>query len=177
MSTTILTRLWRMVLLLLVQLLLLNHIHLFGYATPVVMAYMTIPFGRGSSRVGLLLWGFTAGLLYDVFSNTMGLGMTTGTLLAMLQPVLLNLFTPNEAPEDIKPTMRSMGVRQYLLYVFSTMFIYHLVFYVLDAFTLSNWPLTLMAVVCSTLMAFLFVVFVQYLHSSASSREQQHLRK
>ncbi|MCR4613292.1 MAG: hypothetical protein K5778_04750 [Bacteroidaceae bacterium] len=175
MSTTVLTRLWRMLLLLLVQLVLLNHIHLFGYATPVVLAYLTIPCHRGSSRVELLIWGFVGGLIYDVFSNTMGLGMATGTMLAMLQPVLLKLFAPNDAPEDLLPSMRTMGARLYLLYVFLTMLIYHVVFYALDAFTLQNWPVTLMAMACSTLMAFLFVVFVQLLSSSIrSSREQQH---
>ena len=167
-----------MVLLLLVQVVLLNHIHLFGYATPVVLAYLTIPFHRSSSRVELLIWGFVAGLIYDVFSNTMGLGMATGTLLAMLQPVLLKLFAPNDAPEDLRPSIRAMGPRLYLLYVFLTMLIYHVVFYALDAFTLQNWPVTLMAIGCSTLMAFLFVVFVQLLSSSIrSSREQQHSRK
>ena len=167
-----------MLLLLLVQLLLLNHIHLLGYATPVVMAYLTIPFHRGASRVGLLLWGFCAGLIYDVFSNTMGLGMATGTLTAMLQPVLLNLFAPADAPDDLRPTMRTMGTQPYLLYVLLTMLIYHTVFYALDAFTLQNWQVTLMAIGCSTVMAFLFVLFVQILLSSIqSSREQQHTRK
>lgn len=173
-----LTRFWRLLLLLLVQLLLLNHIHLFGYATPVVLAYMTIPFRRGASRIGLLLWGFVTGLLYDVFSNTMGLGMSTCTLLAMLQPLLLSLFVPNEAPEDIQPSVKTMGTRQFLLYAFFTMLVFHIVFYALDAFTLRNWQVTLMAIACSTLMAFLFVLFVQLLSSSiVSSREQQHLRK
>ena len=167
-----------MLLLLLVQLLLLNHIHLFGYATPVVLAYLTIPFHRGTSRVGLLLWGFCMGLIYDIFSNTMGLGMATGTLIAMLQPVLLNLFAPNDAPDDMRPSIRTMGVQPYLLYVFLTLLIYHVVFYALDAFTLQNWQVTLMAIGCSTAMAFLFVVFVQLLLSSMhSSREQQHSRK
>ena len=167
-----------MLLLLLVQLVLLNHIHLFGYATPIVLAYLTIPFHRGTSKVELLFWGFGVGLIYDVFSNTMGLGMATGTLLGMLQPVLLNLFAPNDAPDDLKPSMRTMGTRSYLLYVFLTMLIYHVVFYALDAFTLQNWQVTLMAMGCSTAMAFLFVVFVQLLLSSIhSSREQQHSRK
>ena len=97
---------------------------------------------------------------------------------AMLQPVLLNLFAPADAPDDLRPTMRTMGTQPYLLYVLLTMLIYHTVFYALDAFTLQNWQVTLMAIGCSTVMAFLFVLFVQILLSSIhSSREQQHTRK
>ena len=72
MSRSIIHRFWRMVLLLLLQLIILNHVHVFTYATPVVIAYLTMNFQRGASRVGLLLWGFAIGLLYDVFSNTFG---------------------------------------------------------------------------------------------------------
>ena len=92
-----------MVLLLLLQLIILNHVHVFTYATPVVIAYLTMNFQRGASRVGLLLWGFAIGLLYDVFSNTMGLGMCSATLLAMMQPFLLSLFTPRDAADDMVP--------------------------------------------------------------------------
>jgi rod shape-determining protein MreD len=167
-----------MALILGVQLLLLNHIHLFGYATPVVLAYLTLTMRRGTSRVAMLLWGFCIGLLYDMASNTMGMAMATCTLLAMLQPVLLKLFAPADAPEDMRPTMRSMGARPYLLYALFTMLLFHIVFYALDAFTLSNWPVTLMAIGCSTVMAFLFVVIVQLLTNSIeTSREQKHSRK
>ena len=90
MSREIIHRLWKMVIVLLLQLIILNHVHVLTYATPVIIAYVTMNFQRGASRVGLLLWGFVTGLLYDVFSNTMGLGMCSATLLAMMQPLLLS---------------------------------------------------------------------------------------
>lgn len=150
-----------MVLLLLLQLIILNHVHVFTYATPVVIAYLTMNFQRGASRVGLLLWGFAIGLLYDVFSNTMGLGMCSATLLAMMQPFLLSLFTPRDAADDMVPSMHSMGAHRYSLYVFFSMLLFHIVFYALDAFTLSNWSLTLIAMGGGGLMAFIIVLFAQ----------------
>ena len=44
-----------------------------------------------------------------------------------------------------------------------SMLIFHIVFYALDAFTLSNWPLTLMAMGIGGLIAFVIVVFAQTL--------------
>ena len=42
-----------MLLLLVVQLLVLNHLHLFGYATPLIIGYMIICFETGVSRMSL----------------------------------------------------------------------------------------------------------------------------
>ena len=166
MSRAIIHRLWKLLTVLLLQLIILNHVHVLTYATPVIIAYVTMNFQRGASRLGLLLWGFVTGLLYDVFSNTMGLGMCSATLLAMMQPLLLSLFTPRDAADDMGPSMRTMGTHRYILYAFFSMLIFHAVFYALDAFTLSNWTLTLMAMGIGGLMAFIIVVFAQILSPS-----------
>ena len=64
------------------------------------------------------------------------------------------------------PSMHTMGAHRYILYAFFTMLIFHVVFYALDAFTLSNWPLTLMAMGIGGLMAFIIVVFAQMISPS-----------
>lgn len=161
MSTKFLHRFWKLIILLVVQLVLLNNLHLLGYISPVIIACLTMDFERGASRIGLLLWGFAAGLLYDVFSNTIGMGMAAATLLGMLQPTLLHLFTPRDAPDDMVPSMRTMGTHRYLLYAFFSLLIFHTVFYLLDAMTLSDWTLTLLAIGCGTLMAFVIVAIAQ----------------
>lgn len=161
MSTSFLRRLGRMFLVLLVQLILLNNIHLFGYVSPVIIAFVTMNFRRGSSRMGLLLWGFITGFLYDLFSNTMGMGMFTATLLAMLQPFLLSLFTPRDAAEDMLPSMYEMGMHRYLLYTFFSMLLFHVVYYLLDAFMLSNLWLTLVAIGTGTLFSFFILALFQ----------------
>ena len=86
-----------MLLILFVQIVICNNIPSFGYAPPVLLAYLTMKFHRGSSRESLLIWGFVIGLIFDIFSNTMGKGMAACTLLGMLQPYLLNLFSPTES--------------------------------------------------------------------------------
>lgn len=150
-----------MVLILLVQLVLLNNIHLFGYVSPVVIAFMTMNFRRGSSRIGLLLWGFATGFFYDLFSGTMGMGMFTATLLAMLQPFLLALFTPRDAADDMVPSMYEMGMHRYLLYTFFSMLLFHTVYYLLDAFMLANLCLTVIAIGTGTLLSFAILALFQ----------------
>ena len=103
-------RFGRMVLLLAVQLLILNHLHLFGYATPLLIGYMVLCLETGVSRLSHLFWGFGIGLLYDIFSNTMGMGAASCTLLAMVKPSVVKLFIPRETVDSFKPTLKNMGM-------------------------------------------------------------------
>ena len=58
--------LW-LVLLVLVQVLVLNHIHLGGYATPFLYVYFILVLNCDVKRNEMLLMGFFLGLVVDVF--------------------------------------------------------------------------------------------------------------
>ena len=163
MSSTFFTRLARFFVLLFFQVLVFNQVHLFDYITPLMIGYMVVCFRCGTSRVGMLLWGFSTGLTFDMFSNTAGMGASAMTLIAMMQPSLLTLFAPRDAAEDFIPTFRTLGFWTYILYVFILMFVLHGVFYLLDAFTLVNWQLTLFSIGGGTLMATILTIFVELL--------------
>ncbi len=152
-----------MALLLLVQLLLLNHLHLFGYATPLIIGYMIICLESGMSRMSQLWWGFTMGFIYDLFSNTMGMGTASMTLLAMVKPYLLKLFMPRDVVDSFKPTIQSMNLSNYIWYTLTCMGLLHMSFYFLDAFTLSDLVLTIGAMIGGTLMASLISICTEYI--------------
>ncbi len=166
MDRTSLQRILRFTLLLIVQIVVLNHIHLLGYATPLLLGFAVLRFHYDTSRVGALLWGFTAGMVYDIFSNTMGMGMASMTLLAMAQPTLLGLFKPRDASDDFTPTLHSMGVALYLPYTFIGMLLLHLTFYMLEAFSTANLHLTLIAVIGGALLSTVIALFVEILLQS-----------
>ena len=150
-----------MILLLVSQIAVLNNVHLLGYGTPILLVYLTMKFHRNSSRMALLLWGFSIGLVHDMFSNTMGIGMASCTFLAMIQPALLNLFTPHDQDDDFVPSMRSMGVARYLFYTYFTFLIFHIVFYALDAFTLAHLQQALIGLLFGHSLAFVIILFVE----------------
>ena len=54
------------IVLLLAQVLVLNHIHLFGYAVPLLYIYFVISFRRNYPRWAILVWSFLLGLGVDV---------------------------------------------------------------------------------------------------------------
>lgn len=172
MGSKFTTRLGRMALLLFIQLLILNHIHLFGYATPLAIGYMIICFESGASRMSLLWWGFVLGLIYDLFSNTVGIGMFSCTLLAMVKPYLLKSFIPRDVVDSFKPTIRNLTLSRYIWYSGSCMAVLHFSFYFLEAFTVNNIGLTILAMVIGTVLATLLAVCIEYMvHSKELDRD------
>ena len=60
--------------LVLLQVLILNNVHIAGYATPFLYIYFILKFNSGTSRNELMLWAFFFGLTIDVFSDTPEIG-------------------------------------------------------------------------------------------------------
>ena len=109
MNSIFFTRLFRLFILLLFQVLVFNHIHLLGYITPLVMGYMVVRMHRGTSRIAILVWGFVTGFLFDIFSNTAGMAAASCTLIAMIQPVLLEMQVPRDSAENLIPSFSTLG--------------------------------------------------------------------
>ena len=158
MNYQTLLRIGRLALLLVIQVFFLNHIHIAGYITPLFIGYMVTRFGYGYPRILLLLWGFATGVLFDIFSNTAGMAAASCTLLAMMQPSLLKHIMPYDAAEGFSPSIATLGFGNYLVYALCCMLVLNTTFYLLDAFTLNNWQLTLLSISGSSVMATLLCI-------------------
>ena len=93
-TVSFIRRLGTLILLVFIQVLLLNRIALFGYATPLFYIWMIVRFDSTMKRSSVLLWAFFLGLTIDMFSSTPGLNAASATLLAMFQPGIVKLFVP-----------------------------------------------------------------------------------
>lgn len=152
--------LWLLVLVL-VQVLILNHVHLFGIATPLFYVYFIILFQRNYPRWALLLWGFVMGLLIDIFSNTPGVNSASLTLMALIQPYLLHPFIPRDSAEDMQPGIRTLGTASFCYYSFLMVFIFCVVFFTLDMFSFFNILFWLECVGGSTALTYLLILVIE----------------
>ena len=75
--------------LVLLQVLILNNVHIAGYATPFLYIYLILKFESDTPRNALMLWAFFLGLAVDVFSDTPGMNAAATVFLAFLCPVFL----------------------------------------------------------------------------------------
>lgn len=75
--------------LVLLQVLVLNYVHIGQYATPLFYIYFILKFHTDTGRKELMLWSFAIGLCIDIFSNTPGMNAAAAVLLAFCRPLLL----------------------------------------------------------------------------------------
>lgn len=92
MSIDLVKRLATFVVLVLVQGLVFNHIHLFNCATPLLYIIMVLHFRRNHPKWAVLLWCFMMGLCVDVFANTPGVAAASMAAVGLLQPYLFVTF-------------------------------------------------------------------------------------
>lgn len=138
MIQTLLTRSLQFLLLLALQVLVLNHIHVMGYASPMVYVTLLLYFPMDANRVGTLLWAFAMGMVVDIFSNTPGVASASMTLAAVIQPYLLSALAPKESVEDLVPTYHSMGVARHIYYIIVLVAIQVIVAFLLEYFSFYN---------------------------------------
>lgn len=153
-------RLLLFLVLLLAQVLVLNHIHLFDCATPLIYVYFVISFQRGYPRWAILVYSFLLGLCLDIFSNTPGVATISMTLLGFLQPYLIELFMQRDDDENFQPAIFAMGPVKFFYYSLLLTLIYCVVFFALETFSFFNWLQWVLSVVGSFVLSelLLFVV-------------------
>jgi len=149
------------VVLCLVQALVFNHIHLFGCATILLYVYFVVMLPRNYPRWAGLLWSFALGLSVDMFTNTPGMAAAALTLTGFLQPYLLQLFLPREAPENLKSAASSLGFTKFLTMAFILVFIHCLVFFTIESFGFFNWQQWALNIVGTTLLTVLLIMTLE----------------
>lgn len=138
--------------LVLLQVLILNSVHIAGYATPFLYIYFILKFSSGTSRNELMLWAFFFGLTIDIFSDTPGMNAAATVLLAFLRPSLLRLFTPCDNPDSFIPSFKTMGISPFLKYTTASVFVHSLALLSIEFFSFTSiWLLLLRVLLCTIL--------------------------
>lgn len=113
---------------LLVQVYLLNKIpHLHRFITPYIYYLFILWLPFSISRLGLLMIGFTGGLILDYFMMTPGLHAAACVLIAYVRPFVINILTPKDASELTyrEPSPKAMGWTPYAVYVLILTLLHH----------------------------------------------------
>lgn len=150
-------RLFFFLVLCLAQMLVLNRIHLFGYATPLLYVYFVLLFPYNYPKGPLLLWCFALGLVNDTISNTPGVACASLTLIGALQPYYLSLFLPRDVVDNFESSMHSLGYLKFAAYAVPLILLYCLLFFALEAFNFFNWEQWLICSGSSALLTLLFI--------------------
>lgn len=147
--------------LVLLQVLILNNVHIAGYATPFLYIYLILKFESDTPRNALMLWAFFLGLAVDIFSDTPGMNASAAVLLAFLRPTFLRLFVPRDMFECFVPSIRTMGISPFLKYLVVSVFVHHAVLLTIEFFSLAHVGTLLLRIVASTLLTVSCIMAVE----------------
>ena len=145
------------------QVLVLNQMHIVGYATPFLYIYFILKLNTRIGRNALMLWAFTLGLLIDMFGNTPGMNAASATILAFSRTSILRLVTLRDMDEGFRPGFRSMGVSAFLRYIFLASSLFCIVLFLIDTFSFYDFPVLFFKILSSIISTILCILCVEML--------------
>ena len=158
MKMEVIRQVFTFVILCIVQVLVLNHVNLFGCATPLLYIYFIMSFRRDYPKWGIMLWSFSLGLSVDIFSNTPGVAASSATFLGFVQPFIFSLFVQRDSPDDMRPGIRTLGMARYVYFTLICVLVFNLLFFTLEAFSFFNWLQWLRNIGGSTVLTALLIL-------------------
>lgn len=144
--------------LVLLQVLILNQMHINGYATPFFYIYFILKFRSRAGRNELMLWAFAIGMIVDMFSNTPGMNAAVATCLAFFRNSMLRMVTLRDLDEDFVPSIRTLGISAFFRYSLLACSLFCSLFLLVDTFSFFNIPVLLLKIASSLLTTMLCVL-------------------
>lgn len=144
--------------LVLLQVLVLNQIHIGGYGTPFLYIYFILKFNSKAGRNKLMFWAFLLGLSVDMFSNTPGMNAAAAVCLAFFRTSFLRLVTLRDLDEAFRPGIKTLGFSSFFRYTLLSCSLFCFLLLIVDAFSLVNLPVLIGKIVAS-ISSTMFCVF------------------
>ncbi len=164
MNKSFISYIFLFVILVLVQVLLLNHIVLFNCAVCLLFIYFLIKLPIDLSPNLMLTLGFILGLSVDVLSDTPGLNALCCTVLASLKkPVFYAYEQHDDQKRNVAPSIGTMGFLNFSKYIFSLSAIYCLFVFFVEFLTFADVVQILIKAGASTVFTFLVILAIDSL--------------
>ena len=164
MTTEIFKNIFRFVLFLLLQVLIVQNISLTSYIIllPYVMVIVLLPFE--TNKLLVLFVSFILGVCVDYFYDSSGLHASACTIMGFSRFYVLKYIAPRDGYDaGVKPTVEDMGFAWFLSYAGTLILVHHFFLFYLEVFRFSEFFGTLFRIILSSLGTFGFIYLVQFL--------------
>ena len=144
----------------LLQVLVMNNIHLFGLITPFIYLYAILKLPVDITRSSVILMSFLLGLIIDIFTNTFGLHAAACSFIGFVRMPLLERFVDlREMPEGSIPSYNSFGITKFMQYAFIMVALHHVTLFVVESFSFFQ-PLLMITRILSSILLTTILMFV-----------------
>lgn len=150
--------------LILAQVVVFNHIWLFGVAIPIIYIYFLICLPLTMRSGWVITFGFLSGFIVDIFSNTPGLNALCATIISTLRLPVLKLYLPREEDQGVViPSPYTIGLIVYMKYLLTIATIYCSFYFIILSFDFFNFSRMITRIIGSSILSFLLILAFSYL--------------
>ena len=154
----------RFVVLVLLQVLVVNHIRLGGYVHPYIYLIFILLLPINIQNWQLLLLGFGLGLSVDLFTGTPGLHAGATTLMAFCRPRIIKLISGTLKFDNIyEPNLNQLDGMWFLRYVFCMVFIHHFMLFLMESFSFHLFGQVLLRLLLSVPVSMFLIMMILYI--------------
>ena len=132
----------RFVVLILIQVLILDHINFLGYINPYLYILFILLYPLTGNKTLLIFLGFILGLTIDMFGDSGGVHAAACVTIAYLRPLILK-FSFGVSYEYNTVKIHRTDFSNRLIYVFMMVSIHHLILFLLEVFNIDHILLVL----------------------------------
>ena len=149
----------RFFILMLLQVIVLNHINLLGYVNPYAYIIFILLFPFDGNKTLLILLSFLLGLCIDMFSDSGGVHAAACVLIGFLRPILLK-FSFGVSYQYNAVKLNKVTFKERLLYIILMVSIHHFMLFSLEVFSLSHIYLILKSTLFSGIFSTLLILCI-----------------
>lgn len=158
----------RFLLLILLQVVLLDHINFLGYVNPYLYIFFILLFPLTGNKSLLIFLSFLLGLSIDMFSNSGGIHAGASVFIAWIRPLVLK-YSFGVSYEYNTVKINTASFSQQLIFIVSMVFIHHLLLFSLEIFNTSQILFILKSTLFSGIFTTIIIFCTLYLFGKKNS--------
>jgi len=163
-NNEILLNIARFILLLLIQVLVLNHINFLGYINPYLYILFIIIFPLSGNKSLLIFLSFLLGLSVDIFSDSGGVHAAASVFIAYIRPFLLK-FAFGVSYEYNTVKINKVPASERFIYVAIMVVLHHTILFTFEIFNASQILLILTSTLFSSIFSIVLILCILLLFS------------
>ena len=166
-NSEIITNILRFVILILVQVILLDHINFLGYINPFLYLIFILIYPLNGNQFLLILLSFLLGLFIDIFGDSGGVHAAACVFIAYIRPQVLKFSFGISYEYNMIKINKSPFVER-ITYISLMVLLHHLVLFSLEIFSLSHILLLLKSTLFSSIFSIILIFCTLLLFSRKS---------
>lgn len=167
-NNDILVNILRFIVLMLLQVLILNHINFAGFINPYLYIFFIIIYPPNGNQTLLILLSFLLGFAIDLFDNSGGVHAASSVFIAFIRPLILK-FSFGVSYEYNMVKINKVPLAERFTYIIILVFLHHFILFSLEIFSFSNSLLILKYTLFSGIFTTVLILCTSLLFSRTSS--------